>query len=61
MVLKYFCLLSVYYIMAAKFYKNEVKVGGARSECIERFLWGSGGLAPLKKLYVYVFYYPKLY
>ena len=36
--------------MGAKFYKYEVKVGGARSECSERPLWGSGGLPPEKNL-----------
>ena len=30
--------------MGTKFYKYEVKVGGARSEYSERPLWGSGGL-----------------
>ena len=34
--------------MGAKFYKYDVKGGGARSECSERSLWGSGGLAPLQ-------------
>ena len=36
--------------MGAKFYKYEVKVGGARSECRDRPFVGSEGLAPQKKI-----------